>query len=336
MNIKKIFKFWACSLLLALIFFCKTDLILGSARIVINSPAGEIAFSENLSAEGSVFNSKDNYVKIKIEPFIEKKDFKVTTVIVPVNSGKFKKNIILPQGISIITVSTIDNRSSANKVILFFSSTKGLREEGWGKESPIKFYEPKGLRVINPDVAIKGEITDRSLKNIEVVVINLSEFQRLASNREALSGLAYKNVGIENNKFTFSQTLNPGINLAIARPEGKNAAQLTQTKVIIYEELNPKIILSEPKISNRKLIVEGSINKISSDHITVRIEALVRNDENSMPSLNVVHEKIINADKDNKFRLDVDLEEIKGLFDSSYFLVSVYSGNERTVRLITK
>jgi len=336
MNIKEIFKFWVCFLCLSLIFFCKADLAMGSSRIVINNPLSEIAFTENLSVEGSLLNSKENYVRIKVEPFIEKKDYKTSNIIVPVNNGKFKKSVLLPQGISIITVSTLDNRINASKVILFFSSAKGLKEENWGKESPIKFYEPAELRVVRSNVGIKGGVFDSSLKNIEVVVINLSEFQRLVSNKDALSGLAYKNVRIENSKFSFSQSLNPGINLAIARPEGKNAAQLTQTKIIIYEELNPKINLFEPKITNKKLIIEGFVNNISSGQVTVRVEALVRKDENLMPTLNVILEKTTNLNKNKKFRLDVDLEETKGIFDSSYFLISVFSGNERTVRLIIK
>jgi hypothetical protein len=91
MNIKKTFKFWACCALLASLFCCKACLVSAAARITISSPSSEISFGENISIEGSALNLNDNYVRLKIEPFIEKKDFKAVTYLLPSITGNSKK-----------------------------------------------------------------------------------------------------------------------------------------------------------------------------------------------------------------------------------------------------
>jgi len=307
-----------------------------STRIIIDRP-GEIVFTEQVLVEGSVVIPSDKFICVRVEPFIEKKDYKAQDYIVAITGKRFKKAITVPSGISIITASTLDNRWSVSRPVLLFSTKKGLEEREWGKSSPIRFTEPAELNARQSPCNVKGRVADRSLKNIEVVILNLSEFQRLYSDRKEMPLLDYKKAGVKSGEFSMPVELSDGLNLIIARPEGSNVPEFTQTKVLVYESASPRISLAASVQDNNMLVAEGNVKGPAAVRIvSVRVEALVRESEDLPPSLKAVFEQEIPVDKKGNYRSVLDLKGIKGIFANSYFLVSVSAGKEKTVRLVVK
>ena len=307
-----------------------------ATRIFIDKPASQSLFSPQVSVEGRIINPPDNYIRIKIEHFIERKGYKATDYIVPLINNRFKKPLNLPPGISIITVSTLDNEYSASMPILFFSGEKGLREEEWDKETPISFSVPEGITTSQQSCLFKGNISDPALKNIEIMVINLTEFQRLTIDNKGLNLLKYEKVQVKNSEFSFRAFLNDGINLIIARPEGKNSAKSIRTKTIIYEASSPNIFVLEPKIEKENLIIEGTAKEPAARTALVRTEALIKKEGDPLPVFKVISEKEIPLNSDGKFNTSLSLKEIDGIFDKTYFLVSIINGKDKTVRLIIR
>ena len=306
-----------------------------STRIIIDRP-GEIVFSEQVLVEGSVIIPSDKFIRIRVEPFIEKKDYKAQDYIVPITGKRFKKAVTVPSGISIITASTLDSRWSVSRPVLLFSTKQGLEEREWGKSSPIRFTEPAELNARQSPCNIKGRVADRSLKNIDVVILNLSEFQRLYSDRKEMPMLGYKKAEVRSGEFSMPVELSDGLNLIIARPEGSNVPEFTQTKVLVYESVSPGISLAAYVRDNSFLVSEGNAKGPTATGriVSIRVEALVRESEESPPSLKAVFEQEIPVDRKGNFRSALELKGIKGIFANSYFLVSVFAGNEKTVRLV--
>ncbi len=335
------------SLLLSILIFNLFFLLPleASNLIAIISPLAISTEDAEQTVEGKVEESFISRLKLSIEPFLPRKGEKQKSVIIDVQNGIFRENVILFPGLNIISVSTLSGKHKQSKAIFLITHKKENQfqtpVEQWGTNSPIVFTAPQTLKTNKPGVFIKGVITKPEIKKIKIMAINTMDFltsKAISSSRE--ERIDYQEVKIKNLQFDFPVTLTEGLNIIIARPGLLSTEIIDPTtikiKTLIYEKVSSQILLDEPQMQNGILIVRGKVTDPAVKKVLINVSALVK--EEIRPGIHpkTLINKKVKVNNKGEFTLKLPLEK-KGLYTiKSPPTINVWANGNNATKTILK
>ncbi|MFH1416237.1 MAG: hypothetical protein ABIH89_09175 [Elusimicrobiota bacterium] len=305
MNIKRFF-FITCIILAAI-----HPLLVAEDIITIVKPDFTTTDRNMITIEGKTELPFVKNLDLTVEPFLSKQDRTAYAGSISVIDGYFKEKVRLQPGLNLIKVASISGKHRVVRPVFLISPeepslSKSLKS--WSSESPVIFIYPRELILNNPEITVKGVVSDPSLASIEAVILDTIDF--LGEPQPSGSNIIdYRKVDIKDMQFSFPAVLRDGLNIIVAKPSNTGVTEPgIQIKTVIYEKTSSVISLNDPVISDGKLQISGKSGPPVQKGLKLTIDALV--EENDQPGriiLKRIESQDIITDNDGTFLLTADI-----------------------------
>lgn len=310
-----------------------------SGLISISKPEGTTVTEKEQILEGTVEESFVKTLSLTVEPFIAREGEKKYSRRVQITKGRFFEKIKLSPGLNLIKLSPSGGKAETVQPIFLVTADKKTFEniDKWGSESQIVFLSPNETKVNTSKVTLKGMVADQKAKALDVVILEMADLSTVSENAVQKQQIAYKKVNIKKQKFSFNADLSEGLNIILVKISGKpTKTDNLQIKSVIYEKVNPNIVLNDPEIKNGKLIITGKIDIPSLKTVEVKATALVETGETRQIKPETLFERIVNVEKDGCFSLALPWEEKPGFTIKSSPNIYVSASDKSATKTLIK
>lgn len=290
--------------------------------------------------EGTIEQKSIKHLKLRVEPFINKKDLLPVESIITVRDGYFKEEVTLLPGLNLIYIETMSRSIYAVKPIFLLSadgkdSNPALDE--WGRQAQIVFTHPATLRLTEYRTTLKGVVTDPKIKTVGIIYMNVVHFLGNSGDIKE-KPIFYQDVPVKNMVFECAIDLSEGLNIILARPLGQKAGfEDIQVKSLLYEKTSKIIVLSEPSFnsSTRQITIKGTVSKpMKSVDIEIKTLVCELNNPYKIFPVVLVSERVPTA-KNGDFSISTSLKGNKYIIKSPP-IVSIIARGDRASKTLLK
>jgi len=312
--------------------------------ITLLSPSVTSTKNSSQMVSGRVETDLVRQVSISVEPFTLKKSAGQPVVKAAVINGSFSEKVTLEPGLNIIRVSAGRSEIAVPVYLISQQKKENASNENWGAQAQIVFTSPTEPKTNSREVSIKGVVTNPNITSIDAAIMNTMYFlsEDASAGGDSKGGprkIDYKSVPVKNMQFEIKAQLTEGLNVILARPDGKPAiADKIQIMSLVYEKVSEQLLLEEPQLEKGGVAIRGKVIAPGVRKVRLNITALVENELKPGVIAPVsLLDTTVNVESDGSFAYKASLQDKKGVYTIKYSpTITVFTENSSASKTLIK